>query len=217
MKPRIKDRAPQGDVDDQRGDSHEGLALRIHPHIDEAAERAGQHRDRQRDHDPPQREVRAEDRQFPGYRAAVADQRPAHHHGDGGAEIGADGEQRRRHRIGGEGTAGQDRAERRADQQSLQPGLRPQRSGDLVVRQNFRDEAAEQAAGQHARHDFSEQPEIMGEDLEHAVDAVAPPDQACANHYQRADHDHRPADRLAGAPRLRLGVIGRRRVFYRML
>ena len=84
------------------------------------------------------------------------------------------------------------------------------------MRQNFRDEAAEQAAGQHAGYDFPEQPEIMGEDLEHAIDAVAPPDQACANRDQRADHDHRPAHRLAGAPGLRLGVIGRRRVFYLM-
>src|SRR2546430_2142584 len=83
--------------------------------------------------------------------------------------------QRRRHRIGGEGTARQDRAERRSDQKSLQARVRPQRPRDFVVRQNFRNEAAEQAAGQHARYDFAEQPEIMGEDLEHAIDAVAPP------------------------------------------
>src|SRR5689334_23159237 len=50
-----------------------GLALRIHPHEDEAAERAGQHWNRQRDHDAPQRELGAEDRQLPSHRAAIAD------------------------------------------------------------------------------------------------------------------------------------------------
>ena len=34
------------------------------------------------------------------------------------------------------------------------------------MRQDFRDEGAEQTAGQHARQDFAEQPEIMGENLE---------------------------------------------------
>ena len=78
-------------------------------------------------------------------------------------------EQRACHRIGGEGTAGQDRAERGADQQALQSGGRPERSRYFLVRQNFRDERAEQATGQHARQDFAEQRKVMLENFPYAL------------------------------------------------
>jgi hypothetical protein len=149
--------------------------------IDESSERAGQQRHRQRDHHPPQREVRPHDRQFPGDRPAIADQGPAHHHGDGGAEIGADREQRARHRIGGERPTRQNRAERSADQQSLQSGLRPHRSRHFFVWQDLRDEGAEQAAGQHPRQDAAEQSEVVLQDFPHPMGAVAPPDQRSAD------------------------------------
>ena len=191
-------------------------ALRIDPGVDEAPERAGQNRQRQRDHDAPQREVGAENRQLPRDRAAIADQRPAHDHRNRRAEIGADGEQGCGHRINGERPARQDSAERRADQQSLQAGFRAKRSRHFFVRQNFRDERAEQAAREHARHDAAEQREVMGQYLEHPIEAVAAIDQGRADHDQHGDEDHRPADRLAdsGGTRLGLhGVIGGRRVF----
>jgi hypothetical protein len=37
------------------------------------------------------------------------------------------------------------------------------------MRQDFRDERPEQAAGEHARQDAAEQREIMGQDFEHAA------------------------------------------------
>ncbi len=84
------------------------------------------------------------------------------------------------------------------------------------MRQDLRNEGAEQAARQHAWQDAAEQLEIAGENFEHAVDAVAPVDQRGADRDQHADHDHRPADRLADMsgtrPGLR-GVVGGRRVF----
>jgi len=67
------------------------------------------------------------------------------------------------------------------------------------MRQNLSDECAEQAAREHARHDAAEQPEIVGENFQHAVDAAAPIDQHGADHDQHDDRNHRPADRLAGA------------------
>jgi hypothetical protein len=82
------------------------------------------------------------------------------------------------------------------------------------VRQYLGNEGAKQAAGQHTRQDAAEQPEVMGEDFRDTVDAVAPVDQSCTHRDQYADHDHRPADRLAGASRTRLALRGvRRRVF----
>ena len=54
-KPDCRNRAPQDDVDDQRALT--AARLRIHPDIDETPKRAGQNRQRQRDHDAPQREV----------------------------------------------------------------------------------------------------------------------------------------------------------------
>ena len=58
--------------------------------------------------------------------------------------------------------------------------------------------------------------EIMGQDFQHAIDAVAPPHQHDADRDQHGDHDHRPADRLADLAGARLGVrgvVGGRRVF----
>jgi len=84
----------------------------------------------------------------------------------------------------------------------------------LTVGADFGDEGAEQAAGQHAWQDAAEQHEIAGENFQHAMDAVAAPDQHDADRNQHADEDHRPADRLALLPRrsLRLGrIVGRRR------
>jgi hypothetical protein len=62
----------------------------------------------------------------------------------------------------------------------------------------------------------AEQRQIIGEDFQHAIDSVAPPDQRRADRDQHADENHRPADRLALASRTRLGlrgVVGGRRVF----
>jgi len=186
----------------------------MHSDIDETAERTGEHRQRQRDHDSPERAVRPHDRQLPGDGAAVADQGPAHDHGNGGAEIGAHREQRRGDRIDGERPTWQDRAEGGTDQKTLQAGGRSERARDLLVRQDFGDERAEQAAGEDPRQDAAEQAEIMGQDLQHAVDAVAAPDQRGADCHQHADRDHRPADRLAAAaparPAIGLLVRGRR-------
>jgi hypothetical protein len=84
------------------------------------------------------------------------------------------------------------------------------------VRQDLGDERAEQAARQHAWQDAAEQREVVGQDFQHAVDAVAPPDQRGAHRDQRRDHDHRPADRLADVSGTRpgfRGVVGRRRIF----
>jgi hypothetical protein len=50
----------------------------------------------------------------------------------------------------------------------------------------------------------------------YTVDAIAPIDQRRADRDQHADHDHRPADRLADAAGTRLGVrgvVGGRRIF----
>ena len=81
----------------------------------------------------------------------------------------------------------------------FRPEFGPSAPRDFLVRQNFRDEGAEQAAGQHARQDFAEQPEIMREDLEHAIDAVAPPDQRCADRDQRADRRSSTSPPACGA------------------
>ena len=57
--------------------------------------------------------------------------------------------------------------------------------------------------------------EIVGQDFEHAADAVAPPDQRGADRDQHADRDHRPADGLADVAGTRFafrGVGGLRRV-----
>jgi hypothetical protein len=109
-------------------------------------ERTGENRDRHREQHPPDREFGAEDRQFPRDRAAIADQRPAHHHRNGRTEIGTDGEQRRRHRISRERSARQDRAEGGADQKALEAGLRPERPRDFFMRQDFGNESAKQAS-----------------------------------------------------------------------
>jgi hypothetical protein len=132
------------------------------------------------------------------------------------AKVSADRKQCGGHRIGGERAARQDRAERRSDQQALEAGFRAKRPGHFFVRQNFRDESAEQAAGEHARQDAAKQGQIMREDIKHAIDAVAPVDQARADHDQHGDKYHRPADRLADTAGARLGlrgIVGRRRVF----
>ena len=65
------------------------------------------------------------------------------------------------------------------------------------MRQDFRNEGPEQAAGEHARQDAAEQLEIAGEDFGDAVNAVAAPDQHDADGDQHGNEEHRPADRLA--------------------
>ena len=135
---------------------------------------------------------------------------------DGGAEIGADREQRARHRIGGEGTAGQDRAERRADQKPFSPDFGPS-DRDTFSCGNISAMKApsRQPASTRGRMPPNSQRSWVRISSD-AVDAVAPVDQRRADRDQHADHDHRPADRLADASgRGSLSaVVGGRRVFY---
>jgi hypothetical protein len=174
--------------------------------VEVAAERTGKQWQRQRDHDAPQREVRTHDRQLPGDGAAVTDQGPAHHHGNDGAEIGTDREQRGGDRIDREGAARKDRAEGRANQQTLETRGRSERARDLLMRQDFGNERAKKATGENSRQDAAEQAEVMRQNLKHAVDTVAAPDQRGTDHDQHADGDHRPADRLAGSAIARAAV-----------
>jgi hypothetical protein len=46
------------------------------------------------------------------------------------------------------------------------------------MRQDFRDERPQRAAGEHARRDAAEQAEIVGQDFEHVAKTVAPPEPA---------------------------------------
>ncbi len=157
----------------------------------------GDDRQRQRLDDAPDHEVGAEERQFPYQRAGIADQRPADDEGDHRAGIGAHDEKGAGHRIDGDRTARQQKAEERRDQQAGEAGFVADPARHQFARQQQRDEGADQAAGQDLGQHLAEQREVAAEDGEEMLAAVAPIDRGRGGKRDSGDRRRRPVE---GAP-----------------
>ena len=156
-------------------------------------------RQRQRDQAAPDHEVGAEERQLPDQRAAVAEQRPAGDECDGGADAGADRDERRGDREHRDRPARHDDAGERRDDQTEKARFGPDPFHHHVARHQHRDERRDQAGRQHLGQDVEEQPDVGGEDFEKARLAVAPIDDRGRDHDGDRDERSRPVECLARA------------------
>ncbi len=155
--------------------------------------------DRQRDRRDaaPDYELRPEERQLPHQRPRVAKQRPARDESHRRADVGTNGNERRRNRKDGDRSAGTDHACDRRDHEPHETGFRTNPAQHHLARHQHRHEGRDQTGRQNLWENFKEQLEIAGEDFKELLLPVAEIDRHSRAAHHGRNEDGRPVEGLA--------------------